>query len=422
MIEPMTHELMLAPNNGLALLAAGCVGGLIGLVRQWNSGEHPVAGVRTFALWSTFGFVATQLERIGFPWAFLAGLAAVCGLIAAHSFRNDKAGAFGLTTMTAGALTYLCGALLACGLTRYALGLAIIVAAIIGMRHLTDAWSGRLTETDVRAGLQFAFLSGIILPLVPDEKMWGVVNPYDTWRMVILVAGVNLTGYAAMRLLGERAGAAASGIVGGLASSTAVTLAFSRRSREEPAHSAAYAQAVLLACSVMVTRVVAILFALNPELGGALLIPGAIVLAATLATPAWLWFGRHDVAVGGVPAITNPLNLGQSVKFALLYAAIVFVLDATRGVSDASGLYTVSFLSGLTDMDAIGLSLARRSGAGELAVTTAAAAIIIAMGANTLVKLGLSLLLGGSPFRKFMAVGLGLPLLALILRLLLTRG
>lgn len=419
MIEPMSHELMLAPKNGLALLSAACVGGLIGLVRQWNAREHPVAGVRTFALWSTFGFVATQVERIGFPWIFLAGLVTVCGLIAAYSFRNDKAGAFGLTTMTAGALTYLCGTLLACGLTRYALGLAIIVAVLIGMRNLTDAWSGRLTETDVRAGLQFAFLSGIILPLVPDEKIWGAFNPYDTWRMVILVAGVNLTGYAAMRLLGERAGAAASGIVGGLASSTAVTLAFARRSREEPAHGIAYAQAVLLACSVMVPRVLAILFALNPELGGALLLPAGLVLTATLITPAWLWFRSKDVAMGEVPPVKNPLNLGQSVKFALLYALIVLILDATRDVSGSAGLYAVSFLSGLTDMDAIGLSLAGRTGEGDLAVSAAATAIVIAMGANTLVKLGLSLLLGAGHFRKLMAIGLGSPLLVIITRSLL---
>lgn len=414
MIDPLSPELMLAPKNGLALLSSACVGGLIGLVRQWNAREHPVAGVRTFALWSTFGFVATQLERAGFPWLFLAGLAAVCSLIAAYSFRNDKAGAFGLTTMTAGALTYLSGALLACGLTRYAIGLAIIVAVLIGMRNLTDAWSGRLTETDVRAGLQFAFLSGIILPLVPDEKLSGVFNPYDTWRMVILVAGVNLAGYAAMRFLGERAGAAASGIVGGLASSTAVTLAFSRRSKEQPAHGYAYAQAVLLACSIMVPRVLFIIFALNPALAAAVTPPALAVMAATLATPAWIWFRKQETAVGEVPPVKNPLNLGQSVKFALLYALIVFLLDSTRHLAGGTGLYALSFLSGLTDMDAIGLSLAGRTDDGDLAATTAATAIIIAMGANTLVKLGLGLLLGDGHFRKLMAIGLGLPLITIV--------
>lgn len=412
MFEPLTPETLLASANVRALLASTCLGGLVGLVRQWNEGDHAVAGVRTFALWSTFGFVMAQLERAGAPWMTLAGLAVVSALIAAFSFRRETAQSIGLTTMTAAVMTYVTGALLGYGLSRYAIGLAIVVAGLIGVRRLTAAWSGRLTETDVRAGLQFAFLTGVILPLVPDEKLWGIVNPYDTWRMVILVAGVNLTGYAAMRFLGERAGSALTGLVGGLASSTAVTLAFSRRSREQPENGESNAQAVLLACSVMVPRVLVVLFALRPELGYALLLPASVVFVATAATPVWLRFRERDRAECAVPPVGNPLRLGQSVKFALLYALIVFLLDSSRGVAGAMGFYAVSFVSGLTDMDAITLSLANRSG--EVAVASATIAIVIAMGANTVVKLGLALALGSGRFRRIVAVGLGLPLLAML--------
>jgi uncharacterized membrane protein (DUF4010 family) len=414
MFDPLTPESLITPANVGALLASTCIGGLVGLVRQWNEGDRAVAGVRTFALWSTFGFVMAQMERAGVPWMTLAGLAVTTALIAAFSFRKEAASIIGLTTMTAAVMTYAAGTLLGYGLARYAIGLAIIIAGLIGVRRITATWSGRLTETDVRAGLQFAFLTGVILPLVPDEKLWGVFNPYDTWRMVMLVAGVNLTGYAAMRFLGERAGAALTGLVGGLASSTAVTLAFSRRSREQPEHGAAYAQAVLLACSVMVPRVLVVLFALRPELGAALLFPAGVVFIATAATPAWLRFRDLDRAEGAVPPVENPLRLAQSVKFALLYSLIVFLLDASRDFAGAAGLHAVSFVAGLTDMDAITLSLANRTGAGEITVASAALAILIALGANTLLKLGLALAMGTGRFRRLVAIGLGAPLVAAI--------
>ncbi len=426
MLDPITPEMLLSPKNGWALLAAASLGGLVGLVRQWNERDRPglapgsraVAGARTFALWSTFGFVAAQLERTGLEWMLLAGLATLTALLTAAAFRRPDESGAGLTTMTSGVLTYVAGALLGAGLTRYAVWLAIILAGIIGVRRLTSEWSGRLNETDVRAGLQFAFLTGIILPLVPDEKLWGVFNPYDTWRMVMLVAGVNLTGYATMRFLGERAGTALTGLVGGVGSSTAVTLAFARRSRERPERGATYAQGVLLACAVMVPRLLFILAAINPDLARALLPGGALVFLATAAVPAWLWLRERDEPVGEVPPVGNPLRLMQSAKFALLYALVVFLLGFSRDYAGGSGIYALSFVSGLPDMDAITLSLANRTSEGELAANTAALAVLVAIAANTLVKLALALALGAGRFRRLMTAGLALPLLVILARVL----
>lgn len=427
MLTPISPEILLTPRNGWSLLAAASLGGLVGLVRQWNQrdrseaspGFRAVAGARTFALWSTFGFVAAQLERAGVPWMLLAGMAAVAALLTASTFRHtDDPGGAGLTTTTSGMLTYVTGALLGADLTRYAVWLAIILAGIIGVRRLTAEWSGRLNETDVRAGLQFAFLTGVILPLVPDEKLWGVFNPYDTWRMVMLVAGVNLTGYATMRFLGQRAGTALTGLVGGIGSSTAVTLAFARHSRENPAQGAIYAQGVLLACTVMVPRLLFILSAINPELAAALLPCGALVCLATAVVPAWIWLRERTRAEDEVPAVGNPLRLAQSAKFALLYAVVVFLLDASRDFAGASGLYALSFISGLPDMDAITLSLAGRTSAGELSANMAAMAVLVAIAANTLVKLSLAFALGSGRFRSFVAAGLALPLLVILARVL----
>ena len=401
---PMTHEMLLSPANALALLAAVSLGGSVGLVRQWDEHEKAVAGLRTFALWSMIGFVAAQLERTALAGAFLTGFVALTALLAAFSFRPETRDGFGLTTMSAALATYLCGVLLGLGLTRYAVVLAVLVAGIIGIRTLTAAWSAKLNETDVRAGLMFAFLTGVILPLVPDETLWGVFNPYHTWLMVLVISGVNLTGYIAIRLLGDRAGAAITGLFGGLASSTAVTISFARRSHEQPEHGTACAQAVLLASAVMVPRVMVMLAMIAPEFAIAM-IPAALGIGAvSLAGPLWLHFRRENAVEEQVPEVSNPLGMMQALRFGAFYAFINFLLAHYSGRAGTTGLYSLGFVAGLNDMGAISLSAANRVVTGQLVISTAAAVVLVAMFSNTLVKLLLAVATGGGRFRSDVAL------------------
>lgn len=424
MLSPITPESLMTPQNGWMLLVTVCIGGLVGLVRQWRGGNSTTAGMRTFALWAVLGFISVQMERLGFSHFVLAsllilGLSTVAYLIRGGKERQrDKTmhqATFGLTTAASALMVFCAGALMGIGLEKYAVMLAIVLAATLGMRSWTDKWSSSLTGTDIRAGLQFACLTGVLLPLVPNQTLWGIFNPYTTWLMVVLISGVNFVGYIAMRWLGARAGAAVTGFIGGLASSTAVTLAFSRRSETEHENGGAFAMAILLAQLSMALRLVVLCFLLNLKFAistlwmwGILL--GVCILACGLIA---LRHGKH--AEGKVPAVKNPLDLPNAVKFALLYALVVFLIERS-GNDLGTGFIAVSFLSGIPDTAALVMSMANQAtelaGPEVLSFTTAAFGIMLGVLSNTLVKLGLTLAFGRGKFRTLAASGLGITALA----------
>jgi uncharacterized membrane protein (DUF4010 family) len=400
---------LMTPHNGWMLLAAACAGGFVGLVKQWREGPTSVAGMRTFSLWTVFGFTSAQLDQTGFPGLMLTAFALLgAGVILFTFTRKTEDGThFGLTSLVSAPLMFLVGVLIASGHRGYGIVLCILIAGVLGIRDAAHRWSTLLTEVDVRAALQFAFLTGVILPLVPDTTVLGLFNPADTWRMVLLISGVNLLGYVAMRLLGVRSGLALTGIVGGLASSTAVTLAFSRKSREEPENDAACAQAILLAGQSMFVRVWVVVLVLCPAFAWKLFPAFLLVVLTGLAVP--LWLARHlpHRNQSDVPTVKNPLHLGIAVKFGLLYAFLVFVVKHVGTTVIPGAFFGVSFLSGLLTMDAITVSLANNiqdaTSATELQI--AAGGVLVAMAANTLVKTCIALRLGNEAVRKWVVPG-----------------
>jgi uncharacterized membrane protein (DUF4010 family) len=399
----------MTPQNGWALLATACAGGFVGLVKQWREGPSSVAGMRTFALWAIFGFVSTQLDNIGFHGVLLAAfiLLGIGVLAFSISPKSDENAHLGLTTLVSAPLLFLVGALIASGNPTYGIVLCILVAGVLGIRDVAHRWTALLTETDIRAGLQFAFLTGVILPLVPDKVVLGLLNPADTWRMVLLISGVNLLGYAAMRLLGAQAGLALTGIVGGLASSTAVTLAFSRKSREEPENDVACAQAILLSSQTMLVRVWVVVFVLCPAFAWKLFPAFLLVTLMGLAVPLWLAYRQPGRGKSEVPVVKNPLRLGVALEFGILYAVIVFIIEHAGHTTETGTFLGVSFLSGLLTMDAITVSLANKIPADATSgvLLAASGGVLVAMVSNTLVKTGIALGLGNSAVRKWVALG-----------------
>ncbi|MDR2862349.1 MAG: DUF4010 domain-containing protein [Puniceicoccales bacterium] len=398
----------MTPQVGWLLLAAACAGGFVGLVKQWKEGTSAVAGVRTFSLWAVLGFVAAQLDQASFPGLMLTAFVLLGSGVVLFSFtkKPDGDAHFGLTTLVSAPLMFLVGALIATGRRDYGIVLCVLVAGILGLRDVTHRWSTLLTEVDIRATLQFTFFTGVILPLVPDKVVLGLFNPYDTWRMVLLISGVNLLGYAAMRLLGAKAGLPITGIVGGLASSTAVTLAFSRKSREEPGHDAACAQAILLANQSMFARVWVVILALCPAFAWQLFPAFLLVTLTGLAVPAWLMRHASVRSETEVPVVKNPLRLGVAVKFGLLYAILVFIL-AHFGHAAAPGTFIgISFLSGLLTMDAITVSLANNipDAAASSTLLLPMGAVLAAMAANTMMKMGIALYLGNAAVRRWVVL------------------
>jgi len=393
-----------------AIVVSACLGALVGLVRQWSdrdavSGQPAdLSGIRTFSLWGVLGCVAAHLGESFSP----ALLPVVLGLIGLHAiaplFRAVGNGAAGQTSFVAMLLTCLAGVLVQRGSTQTAVLVATTTLLVIGLKQPIRTWIGRFTADDMRATLQFAAITGVILPLVPDRAFgpFGAFNPYSTWLMVVLISGLGFAGYLAMRLLGTRAGIVVTSLFGGLASSTATTLAFSRRSRDEPGFSEPYAVAVAAACSMMLPRVLVALSVLSPALALTLVAPFALMALPAVGYGAWLWFarrpGHHSVEN---PALANPLSLKTAVKFALLYAGIGFLVKAATSMQLLhSGLLPLSFVSGLTDMDAISLSVAGGHAGGTVPLTLAARAILVAAIANSLLKAALCAGLGSPELRR----------------------
>jgi uncharacterized membrane protein (DUF4010 family) len=404
----------------LALIASAGLGALIGLIRQWSEQANrppgaEYSGLRTFTLWSLLGCTGAFFSERYSP-ALLPVLVALIGLF--FALRQWSAGATnpsGSTTFAASLLTVLIGALVYWRHHQEAVLIAATTGVLLGLKTRIHALTRALTDADIHATLQFLAITGVILPLVPNRDLgpFGAFNPYSTWLMVVLISGLGFTGYVAMRLLGASAGIGLTSLLGGLASSTATTLAFSRRSRDEPALSRHYALAVLTACSMMPPRLLVVLGVLNPELAWRLLPAFALMLVPAAGYGLWFWARRPAAEPVAPPALTNPLSLATAIKFALLYAGIGFLVKAAASLELLrAALMPLSFVSGLTDVDAISLSVVGGLNRGEIPLVATAQAVVVATISNSLLKAGLTASLGSPELRRI--AGGGLVLTALI--------
>ncbi|MCE2862952.1 MAG: hypothetical protein RIR76_126 [Verrucomicrobiota bacterium] len=394
------------------IVVSACLGALIGLIRQWGDQRETepaeFAGLRTHALWAVLGCVAGFAGGPQQPYVLIVAMLGVAAHLILPFPRVPGRNPPGSTSFAEALLTLLCGALVAWSETRAAVLVAALTMVILGSKKPIHSWARELTTADIRGTLQFVAITGVILPLVPDRPLGplGAFNPFSTWLMVVIISGLGFAGYVAIRILGARAGILLTGILGGLASSTACTLAFCRRSRESPALSEHYALAVVAACTVMLPRVLLAVGIINPGLTRVLLAPFALMALPGLFFITWVWFRRRPVhQPGDTPALGNPLGLLTAMKFAGLYAVIAFLVRVFRAQGWTEGLLPLSFFSGLTDLDAISLSLAREGG--ETPVAAAAVAVTVAAIANTLLKAGFAIALGSTGLRRRITLVLG---------------
>lgn len=395
----------------LTFLVAGALGAVVGLERQIGPGVGDVSGgARTFAIFGVWGAATAYVgSRFGSA-AFLASLVVFGGLVLlAYVSIARETGDWGITTESAAAVTFLMGAVVFDQQYVTAVALTVGLAVVLQSKGWLSSVVDRFDHDDVVAVLQFGVITAIVLPLIPDEAFGplNAINPHEIWLMVIFVSGIGLVGYVALRILGRR-GLGLSGLLGGLVSSTAVTLGFSRMSKERPGLTPALIAGVIGASGLMYPRVFVEAVVVAPELAGELLVPlgGLTVLVGGVAA---YWFTRRsDEGAGEGESVTakNPLSLSTALKFGGLYGLILFaskfLLDR---FSDASLLF-VAGLSGLNDVDAITLSTANLVNDG-LSTTAAARAILIAAAVNTVVKAGLAASLGNKRLRSVALLTLG---------------
>jgi uncharacterized membrane protein (DUF4010 family) len=258
---------------------------------------------------------------------------------------------------------------------------------------------------DIHATLQFAIVAAVILPLLPNRTIdpFGLINPFQIWLMVVLVSGIGFLGYVLMHIFGPSRGINLMGIFGGLASSTATTISFASASREYPDMAQHYGRAVVLASTVMFPRILILILAIHPPLVLEVLIP----LLLMLTTGVLIIFGtrkdgksREDT-IHPEFKITNPLKLMTAIKFGLLFALVLVVVEFAQSFLGSSGVYLASFLTGLTDVDAITLSVTRLTDNAEISISVAGAAVLIAALTNTLSKGAIAFSSGSQEFKSF---------------------
>ena len=384
------------------------IGLLIGLERERSPAAK--AGLRTFALVALFGTVAAMLaEKTASPWLLTGGLL-VIGLmtVAAYLREQQEVADPGTTTVAAIVMCYGLGAMIWHGYATLAVMLAIVTTMLLYFKAELRGITQNLSRRDLTSMLQFAVLTFIILPVLPDINYgpYDALNPYQIWLMVVLISGVSLAGYLALRVVGQRYGVALLGLFGGLASSTATTLVYARHSRDSDALARLAVVVILLANLVVLLRLAVVSAVVAPALLPQLLpVLGSGLLFGLGATAYW-WHQLRQEGEVPVPEISNPTEIRTAVGFGLLYALVLFLAAWLSAIAGNSGLYVVALVSGLTDVDAITLSSLRLFELDKLQASEAVAAIALGTMANIGFKLGLVFFIGGPLLAKRCAVGL----------------
>jgi len=381
--------------------AALALGLLVGLERGWHGRDreegHRVAGIRTFALLGLLGGVAGLLseppQHVLLATSF-AALAAV--MIAAHVVSQRAVPDVGITGVIAALLTFAFGAMAVLDLTALALAGAVVTAALLGIKPMLHRRVERMQEKELFATLKLLLISVVVLPLLPDQGFgpWEALNPYRIWWMVVLIAAISYTGYFAMKLFGERNGIMATGAFAGLASSTALTVNYSRLARNKGSSQDLLAAGILVAGATVFPRILVVTAIFNRELALGLLWPILAVTVVNYGAAYVFWHRDRRGEAAESIEIPNPFELRPALLFAVLLAIIMLLSRALSEQFGDAGVYLLAAVSGLADVDAITLSIASMT-TDTLSVAAGTLGVLIAAFVNTLVKVFLALGIGG---------------------------
>ena len=391
--------------------AALLIGVLIGMQREYaystNKEGGLFAGARTFALMSLFGALAALLSDLFLtPWVFI-GLIILLGvmIIVAYFISATERDEIGLTTEVAALITMLIGGICYLHSLEVAAALGVVTTVLLAVKWELRQFVKVITQEDVFATLQFAVITAIVLPVLPNRTFGplplDVLNPYQIWKMVVFISGINFLGYILVKVVGPKKGIGISGLLGGLASSTATTLSFSQRSHTQDGLDKPFAVAIIAGWVIMFLRVIVEVAVVNSRLLPYIWPAMAAMGLSGLLYALYLYFSQTAIDEEELN-LSNPFELGPAIKFGLLYALILLVTKAAEVYIGEKGLYLTSFLAGLADVDAITLSLADLTKTGQgIALSTGKIAIILAAISNTAAKGVLVFSLGSRSLRRY---------------------
>ena len=401
-----------------AMTALG-IGLLIGLEREYGQREIDgkvkhieAAGIRTFTMIALFGNLLTWFPMPLQFWMPALGLLFIACISVLSYWRTNhgKHADMGFTSEIAMLLTFLLGTLAGFGMPLLATMVAVLMVVLLFFKQYLHQFSHGLSAMDIRQALLFLTISIIVLPILPDHNYgpYESLNPHRIWLMVVLISGIGFAAYVTMKALGQRSGLLITGILGGLASSTAVTLAMSRLSQKDPSLQCPASLATVLACGTVFPRVLGLALIFSPALAWHLLPAMLSIIVIALIVIAWIGhqFNRNKQISNKLysPSV-NPLSLQVALLFGLVFAIIVFLSHFSLAQFGQHGLIVVAALSGLSDVDAISLSLIEMS-KDTTKIDIAAKGIMLACGANSLVKLAIGMTISPKKTYPWLLYGL----------------
>jgi len=394
---------------------AALLGGLIGLERQFSKTEEQageIVGVRTFIFITIFGALSAMMSALHSPWFFVVSLVGMSSLVLVRYVMVARCGDLGITTEVVELLAFLIGAITYWGHVQLAVALAVGVTIVLSLKPELHRWTEKLGTDDIRAILKFAVLTFVILPVLPNRAIdkWGFFNPYEVWIMVVLISAVSFMGYLLLKFVKLRGGIEWTGAIGGLISSTATTLSFSRRSQTSHKMAPSLALGVLLACAILFPRLLVILGVVEPQLVKPLLLPFSLMFA-TGAIAGLLWWRRYRTRgyEGEAFEFHNPIEISHAITFGAVFAIVkVIAMLAEQHFGD-KGLFVTAALSGFAELDAIALSVSRMVSVADpqaISAAVGAKAIVIATVSNSLVKAVIVALLASRGMKRPIIAGL----------------
>ncbi len=439
------------------LLALFC-GALIGVERELGklpgskdldrSGREPSpspAGLRTHVVAAFFGGLLQILDaRAGSSSGFVLMGLAVTSLLAGvvYGVRAARTRHWGVTSAFTLVITYVLGVLSLTELRLLAAAMAVAIAAVLAIKVQARTFLGNLRQSEVGAAIQLGLVTIVLLPLIPDRDFgpadWeplaralrelgatetalaslAVFNPFKLWVLVVAISAIGFAGYVLIRSLGPRRGLTITGFVGGLVSSTAVTLSMAEQSKRTPGLVGPFASAVLAASTVMAFRVIAIALALAPGLALPLTFPMAPMLLTTGLAALFIARrgddGEGSAEAGSAVSLTTPFALLPALKLTALFFLVRIVGRVLTILLGGAGLVLAAFAAGIVDVDAITAAVAQESVDPSTTISErfAVIAIFTAVATNTLVKAGMIFLLGSRPVGRAAALWLVVSLVA----------
>jgi uncharacterized membrane protein (DUF4010 family) len=387
-------------ENFKLLGVALAIGLLIGLERGWRARDRVegmrVAGLRTYGLIGLLGGLSGILAQQGN--AFLMGfvfLGLTLVLLVAYSKSIDKFEDVSITSLIASLITFTLGALTVFNHITLASASAVVITSLLSFKPLLHGWLKKLEQHELNATLELLLISVVILPTLPNQGYgpWAAFNPYHIWWMVVLIAGISYLGYFAIKIGGNQHGPVLTGALGGLVSSTAVTLNLSKLSTQYPNMENVLAAGILTACATLFARTLLITWVMNPVLCQTLLPAFLVMSLVTYLIAFLLWKNARDFRTHEELALKNPFQLGMALKFAAFLVLIMLLSKLLKDYFGDTGSYFLAAISGIADADPIIISMSQMSKQG-LDVGVAAKAILIAVSVNSGIKSIFSAVIG----------------------------